>query len=426
MERTTRGFKVAVSNLDELETLRNMFGDDKFQEIIAGMGAQVAQKIREQRNPQTGEFAVVSSFPTVGNELRIEVDASESMHAFLAERLPEIGFHFKKTPDDTAEDSAVMEKKPAPTAFLAHANQDHEFAKRIATALFAKGIHTFVDEWELKGGDSLRQKLEQGMADSTHFLVLLSPVSVTRPWVKLEIDAGLIGMLGARNRFIGLRYGLEAEDLSPFLQTLISRRMAPDSFDKDMEVLVGDITEVSRRPPLGSLPSYAEATVPGLSPAASAIARHFVEHSELGLDCDPQTNIAELTQALCIPEDDVIDAFDELQGLGCVRNSPHLGARNTWTSGPRKRLFVRYDKHWKDWDPAADAVTVARRVHEGAETNVQTIAEKLAWQPRRMNPAVFYLIDRDLVRSSESISHPYVTHWIQSTDQTRRFLKGLS
>lgn len=425
-DRVSKSFRVTISNVDELQPLREMFGEEKFREIVAGMGEKVAEKIREQRHPQTGEFPVVSSYAIGEDVLRIEVDGSAQLHEFLAQRLPEIGFNFKEI--DNQEGKSMSPDKPAakPVVFLSHASEDSATSKRIAEALMAKGIDTFYDEWELVSGDSIRRKLEQGLEGCTHFGVLLTPISITKPWVNTEIDAGFIGMVGGKNRFIGLRHGLAPGDLSTFLQTLWLPSIADASFEADVERLVADILGVSRKPALGAAPSYLTAQVPDLSPAAQAIARHFVEKSEHATDYDPQTNIADLHNVLGIPEDDLVDAVDELNGLGCVRSSPHMGARNAWTMGPHRRLFVRFDRYWKDWDPAKDAVILAQHVQADQGGNTQQMAEKLGWSARRINPALYYLVDRELVLSSKSNSHPYVTHWIQKTDETRRFLKGQS
>ena len=71
----------------------------------------------------------------------------------------------------------------------------------------AKGIEVWFDEWEIRAGDSLRRKMEEGLANCTHFVVLLTPNSLHKPWVETEIDAGFIRAVGGESRFIGIRVG---------------------------------------------------------------------------------------------------------------------------------------------------------------------------------------------------------------------------
>ena len=83
----------------------------------------------------------------------------------------------------------------------------------------ANGIDVWLDEWEIRPGDSLRRKMEEGLANCTHFIVLLTPTSLHKPWVETEIDVGFLRAVGGESRFIGLRAGIRVDDLSQFLRT---------------------------------------------------------------------------------------------------------------------------------------------------------------------------------------------------------------
>lgn len=93
-------------------------------------------------------------------------------------------------------------------------------AKPLAVRMRASGIEVWLDEWKIRTGDSLRRKMEEGLQSCTHFLVLLTPRSLPRPWVQTEIDAGFMRAIGGESRFLGIRIGTPLEDLSPFLRTL--------------------------------------------------------------------------------------------------------------------------------------------------------------------------------------------------------------
>jgi hypothetical protein len=73
-----------------------------------------------------------------------------------------------------------------PSAFLCHASEDDELAERLATALQEAGIETFFDGWSIAAGDSIRDRIDQGLAGCTHFIVLLTPASVNKPWVEAD------------------------------------------------------------------------------------------------------------------------------------------------------------------------------------------------------------------------------------------------
>ncbi len=68
-----------------------------------------------------------------------------------------------------------------PRAFLCHASEDKRLARRLATDLQAAGIDTFFDEWSIAPGQSIRQRIEEGLEGCTHFVVLLTESSISKP-----------------------------------------------------------------------------------------------------------------------------------------------------------------------------------------------------------------------------------------------------
>jgi hypothetical protein len=52
-------------------------------------------------------------------------------------------------------------------------------------------IDSWLDEDELLPGDSLIEKLDSALKDSTHLMIVLSPNSVKSDWVKFELENGV-------------------------------------------------------------------------------------------------------------------------------------------------------------------------------------------------------------------------------------------
>src|SRR3546814_713175 len=109
--------------------------------------------------------------------------------------------------------------------YLAHASEDKALARPLAEGLMARGIDVWYDNWEIGFGDSLRRKMEEGLGDCTHFVVLLTATSIGKAWVNEEIDAGLMKEVEGNAQFIGLRHELPHASVSPFLRT----RLTPES-----------------------------------------------------------------------------------------------------------------------------------------------------------------------------------------------------
>jgi len=183
-------------------------------------------------------------------------------------------------------------QKITPKVFLSFAFDDQPLAKRIAHTLQANGIDTWWAEWCIAPGESIRQRIDEGLGNCTHFLVLLTPASVAKPWVAAEMDAGLVAKLSRGTKFIALRSGLPPNQMPPLLQGLLSPEVDPNSLD--LTQLINDIHGVTRKPPLGLPPLVARAQpekIPGLSNAANALIRLFVERSKNATKLDPNFSV---------------------------------------------------------------------------------------------------------------------------------------
>jgi hypothetical protein len=74
--------------------------------------------------------------------------------------------------------------------FISHSTKDRWIAKQIAKLLEASGeVKTFLDERDIKVGDSIPESIRANIQQCNEFLVLLTRNSLDRPWVLIEISA---------------------------------------------------------------------------------------------------------------------------------------------------------------------------------------------------------------------------------------------
>jgi hypothetical protein len=386
-------------------------GDALMQAVVDKVTTGMRERLAAVRHPETGEFPTVVASGDSLETLSFRVEGSPELLAFVRERFG---------PHDM-EAMTLVEKTPAgpPRAFLSYAWEDRELAKRLAELLQANGIETWWAGWSIGAGDSLRQKIDEGISDCTHFLVLLTPGSIMKPWVNQEMDAGLVRKLDEQTRFIAVRAGLPASALPPLLKGMLSPSI--DDFETDVQQLVNDIHGVSRKPARGPAPAITSTPKTGYSVAATAIAKVFVEASTNATFGDPQLTVVELAGCTALSEDDVRDALHELRAFFTISFDRAL---------PKDELFVTFDQHFQPWDAATDALTLAADIVNDATFPGATaeIAQRYGWLPRRLNPAIAYLINRDLVMDSKALgTQPWITAWVQKkAEATRRFVKSRS
>lgn len=72
--------------------------------------------------------------------------------------------------------------------FLSHNSKDKRFARRLGEALSNRGVKVWIDEAEIKVGESLLRKISEGINDMEYLGVILSPNSISSSWVQKEVE----------------------------------------------------------------------------------------------------------------------------------------------------------------------------------------------------------------------------------------------
>jgi hypothetical protein len=155
------------------------FEDAIMKQVMEAAAEQLRERIGTIRHPETGEFPTIVVSGTSLDNLMLRVEGSPELLALVNERMG-------LTSDEPLESKIVDGDEAPPKVFLSYAWEDRELASVIAERLQANGIDTWWAEWCLSAGDSLRQKIDEGLSDCTHFLVLLTPMALTKPWVNQE------------------------------------------------------------------------------------------------------------------------------------------------------------------------------------------------------------------------------------------------
>lgn len=311
-----------------------------------------------------------------------------------------------------------------PSVYLAHASEDHAaLARPLAEKLLANGIDVWLDTWEIRSGDSLKRRMEEGLGNCTHFMVLLTPNSIGKPWVETEIDAGFLKSVEGAARFIGLRVGIRIDQLSVFLRTLRCPSFDPAK-DSDVGDLVGDLHGVSRKPPLGKAPRYVQRfpdDTGGWSSAALVVAEFLVKSSKTARKFDPQTSIENIVAGTGLAEEDARLAVLDLEDGGLIERSKTISSRTLW---PLPALFNEFDRRFMGFDNEKDAVVVATWLLNQGLRQIRSAAIREAFpelSQRRLNSALNYLEGAKAVQVQHFMKGDDL---LRVDDRTRRFIKN--
>jgi hypothetical protein len=110
--------------------------------------------------------------------------------------------------------------------FLSHATADKWLATTICEKIQALGASTFRDDRDIRGGDDIPDEVCQQIKQSQEVVVLLTPASVGREWILIEVGAAWAW----RKRIVVI---LEHVDTSP-IPTIIRSKKAIKLTDVDI------------------------------------------------------------------------------------------------------------------------------------------------------------------------------------------------
>ncbi|MCB9954033.1 MAG: toll/interleukin-1 receptor domain-containing protein [Planctomycetaceae bacterium] len=96
----------------------------------------------------------------------------------------------KKTKSPRGNKSAKRTRRgPNYQVFVSHATADKWIATTFCEKIDATGATSFRDDRDINGGDSIPETIRTEIQVSRELVVLLSPESIERPWVLLEVGA---------------------------------------------------------------------------------------------------------------------------------------------------------------------------------------------------------------------------------------------
>jgi TIR domain len=131
--------------------------------------------------------------------------------------------------------------------FLSHASEDKDvIARPLYSALVAKGVSVWFEEAVLELGDSLRRKIEEGLAKCRYGVVILSPRFLAKQWPQRELD-GLVARetISGEKAILPIWHELNRDTLLRYSPPLADR-LAGRS-EEGIPVLVEKILKVLRK-----------------------------------------------------------------------------------------------------------------------------------------------------------------------------------
>jgi hypothetical protein len=285
-----------------------------------------------------------------------------------------------------------METTPTaapPKVFVSHASEDKQrFVARFAVRLRENGVDAWLDQWEMKPGDSLVDRIfEQGLKSAQAVIIVLSAVSVTKPWVREELNNSVVSRINRGLRIIPVVIDQCAVP-EALAATLWQRVDDLEHYDDAFQRILDAIFDRSTKPPIGKAPERladVEVKLPALSGTDQRVLREIYAKQLAGYPAW-LSDLVEIPALAGLSRDDVADSVEVLQEQGYLLvDAPGDGDLMTQlTTGGFARCAEVFESNYKARLRALSALLV----NEGIEDNL-VLAQRLG----EAQPFVNFMLD---------------------------------
>lgn len=81
------------------------------------------------------------------------------------------------------------------SAFISYSHRDQKLVHAVAGGLQTENFHVWLDEWDLRVGDSLVERISEALDQVDFVVTFISPASVDSQWCQKEVSLAMIGEL---------------------------------------------------------------------------------------------------------------------------------------------------------------------------------------------------------------------------------------
>ncbi len=140
-----------------------------------------------------------------------------------------------------------VENMPKYDVFISHASEDKDAVVRpLANLLREKGVKVWYDEFELQIGDSLRRKIDLGLANSRFGIVIISRDFIKKGWANYELDGIITKTTSGEQILLPIWHNItrsEVINYSPSLADKLARDTSRDTIEDIAEEISSLVLE---------------------------------------------------------------------------------------------------------------------------------------------------------------------------------------
>lgn len=132
--------------------------------------------------------------------------------------------------------------------FISHASEDKdEVVRPLANALVKDGLSVWYDEFELRIGDSLRRKIDRGLASSRFGIIVLSQAFFGKGWPEYELDGLVTRATSGEQVLLPVWHNVSKREVMSYSPSLADR-LARSTSTHTVEEIAEEIVDLIRNP----------------------------------------------------------------------------------------------------------------------------------------------------------------------------------
>lgn len=202
----------------------------EFQKKIADKSIELGRKKQDLRKAEETELK---------KQNRQQEDFQRSLQRKIDEQKSQLDILINQnySSKQVTENIEILENKEY-DFFISHASEDKDdIVRNLADSLKANGFEVWYDEFELKIGDSLRKKIDEGLINSRYGIVIISPSFVKKNWTEYELNGMVAREMNGHKVILPIWHKISKDEVLKFSPTLADKMALNTSIHSTEEII---------------------------------------------------------------------------------------------------------------------------------------------------------------------------------------------
>ena len=206
-----------------------------YQKQIANKSIEIGRKKQDLRKAEEAEQK---------KQKKEQLDFQRKLQQDIERQKSQLDFLINQNYSSKNESNPIDLNDKEYDFFISHASEDKdEIVRELADALKENGFEVWYDEFELKIGDSLRKKIDNGLAKSKYGIVIISPSFVKKNWPEYELNGMVAKEMNGHKVILPIWHKITKDEVLKFSPTLADK-MALNTSIHTIEDIVSSLKEL--------------------------------------------------------------------------------------------------------------------------------------------------------------------------------------